>query len=304
MTRFVAMPRAFLLRIVCCAALFMVSVGASVLAQAPAFDAVSIRANKKPDTSFNGGICRGIDTKIDGVPDGGGLGAAVGLQFSLSQPGLGRCNLNGPVKHLIGIAYEIDPLKWNERILGGPDWIDTEKYRIDAVAPNPASIREAELHRMLTSMLADRFKLKIHTETRALSGYALLVAKNGPKLGPGNSDDPKESGLDGRPGRIIATNMSLASLAGVISLNLGQPVVDETGVTGRFIYTLVWTPGQADVRFSQNPPPPEVLRQLAIDPNGPSIFTALQEQLGLRLEARKIPTEVFVIDSVQKPTEN
>src|SRR6516164_7590349 len=120
MTRFVAMPRAFLVRIVC-AALFMVSVGVSVLAQAPGFDAVSIKANKKPDTSFNGGICRGVDTKIEGVSDGGGLGAAVGLQFSLSQPGLGRCNLNGPVKHLIGIAYEIDLLKWEERILGGPD---------------------------------------------------------------------------------------------------------------------------------------------------------------------------------------
>jgi uncharacterized protein (TIGR03435 family) len=281
----------------------MICVGVSILAQAPAFDAVSIKANKKPDTSFAGGICRGIDTKIDGVPDGGGLGAAVGLHFSLSQPGLGRCNLNAPVKHLIGMAYEIPLLKWDERILGGPDWI-REKYRIDAVAPNPSTVTAAELHRMLTSMLADRFKLRIHTETRALSGYALLVAKNGPKLGPATSDDPKESGLDGRPGRIIATNMSLASLAGVISLNVGQPVVDETGVTGRFIYKLVWTPGQADVPFSQNPPPSEVLRQLAIDPNGPSIFTALQEQLGLRLEARKIPTEVFVIDSVQKPTEN
>jgi len=87
-------------------------------------------------------------------------------------------------------------------------------------------------------------------------------------------------------------------------MNVGRPVVDETGLTGRFNYKLVWTPGQADLPISRNPPPPDVLRQLAIDPNGPSIFTALQEQLGLRLEARKIPTEVLLIDSVQKPAEN
>jgi uncharacterized protein (TIGR03435 family) len=264
------------------------------------FDAVSIKANKKPDTSLNGGICRGIDTKVD---EGGGLGAALGLEISLSQPGLGRCNINAPVKHLIGIAYEIPLLKWNERILGGPDWIG-EKYRIDAVAPNPGTVTEAELHRMMKSMLADRFKLKIHTETRALSGYALLIAKNGPKLGPATSDDPKKSGMPGRPGQIISFNMPISALAGGISSNLVQPVVDETGLTGRFNYKLDWTPGQADVNFFRNPPTPEVLRQLGIDPTGPSIFTALQEQLGLRLEARKVPTEVLVIDSVQKPSEN
>jgi uncharacterized protein (TIGR03435 family) len=266
------------------------------------FDAVSIKANKKPDTSLNGGWCRGIDTKIDPIPEGGGLGSAVGLDFSpFSPPGLGRCNLNGPLKHLIGMAYEIPLLKWDERILGGPDWIG-DKYRIDAVAPNPGSVTEAELHRMLKSMLADRFKLRIHTETRALSGYALLVAKNGPKLGPATSDDPKQSGMPGRPGQIISFNMPFSVLAGALSSTLGQPVVDETGLAGRFNYKLDWTPDPSDKALRDAPP--EFLRQLAIDPNGPSIFTALQEQLGLRLEARKVPTEVLMIDSAQKPSEN
>ena len=123
------------------AVLFMIGFCVSVLAQAPAFDAVSIKANKN---SFPGGGCRGIDTKVETIPEGGGLGAAVGLQFSLSQPGLGRCNLNAPVKHLIGMAYEIPLLKWDERILGGPDWIGGDKYRIDAVAANPGSVREAD----------------------------------------------------------------------------------------------------------------------------------------------------------------
>src|SRR5262245_20047622 len=100
-----------------------------------------------------------------------------------------------------------------------------------------------------------------------------------------------------RPGRMTGKNRTVSDLAGVISMYLGQPVFDATGLTGRFNYKLVWTPGQADVFLSRYPPPPEVLREWAIDPNGPSIFTALQEQLGLRLEARKIPTEVLVIDS-------
>jgi uncharacterized protein (TIGR03435 family) len=194
--------------------------------------------------------------------------------------------------------------KRDERILNGPDWILSDKYSIDAIAPNPASTTEGELKLMMQSMLADRFKLKIHTETRALSGYALLVTKNGPKLGPATSDDPKQSGMPGRPGQITSINMPISSLADGISSNLGQPVVDETGLTGRFNYTLVWTPGQADVLLSRYPPPPEVQREWAIDPNGPPIFTAIQEQLGLRLEARKVPTEVLVIDSVQKPSEN
>jgi uncharacterized protein (TIGR03435 family) len=110
--------------------------------------------------------------------------------------------------------------------------------------------------------------------------------------------------MPGRPGQVVSINMPISALAGIISLNVGQPVVDETGLAGRFNYKLVWTPGQAEVPLSKYPPPPEVLREWAIDPNGPSIFTALQEQLGLRLEARKVPTEVVVIDSAQKPSEN
>jgi uncharacterized protein (TIGR03435 family) len=96
--------------------------------------------------------------------------------------------------------------------------------------------------------------------------------------------------------------MPFSVLAGALSSTLGQPVVDETGITGRFNYKLDWTPDQSDKAIRNAPP--DVLRQLAIDPNGPSIFTALQEQLGLRLEARKVPTEVLVIDSAQRPSEN
>jgi len=173
---------------------------------------------------------------------------------------------------------------------------------IVSIAANPASTTEGELKLMMQSMLVDRFKLQIHRETRPLSGYALLVSSKGPKLEVGHCEDTIHSGLDGRPGRILSFNMPISSLA-VLSGGLGGPVVDETGLNGCFNYKLVWTPDQSDV-FWRNPPPPDVLRQLAIDPNGPSIFTAIQEQLGLRLEARKVPTEVLLIDSVQKPSEN
>jgi uncharacterized protein (TIGR03435 family) len=278
---------------------FAISIGGLAQDMQLKFVAASIKSNKPSDTSFPGGGCHGVDTKMD---TGGGLGAVAGLMFS--QPALGRCGFNqSSLKDLVAIAYGVEITKRDEGILGGPDWIGSNKYRIDAVAPNPSAVTEAQLKGMLQDMLADRFKLQIHKETRPLSGYALLVFSKGPKLEVGHGEDTK-SGLDGRPGRIIANNMPLSSLAGVISINVGQPVVDETGLTGRFNYKLVRTPGQADVFFSRNPPPPEVLRELAIDPNGPSIFTALQEQLGLRLEARKVPTEVLAIDSVQKPSEN
>lgn len=225
------MPRVFLLRIVCCAALFMVSVGVSVLAQAPAFEAASIKRNSRSDTSFPLGGCHGTDTQ-DVINN---LGAIVDLNFP-GPPPLGRCIFNNnPLKNLIAIAYGVEAHKRDERILNGPDWILSSKYRIDAIAPNPASITEGDLKLMLQSLLVDRFKLKIHMETPALPGYALLVAKNGPKLGPATSDDPKKSGMPGRPGQIVSINMRISCLADGISGNLGQPVVDETGPYGTLL---------------------------------------------------------------------
>jgi uncharacterized protein (TIGR03435 family) len=158
---------------------------------------------------------------------------------------------------------------------------------------------------MLQALLADRFKLRVHTETRDVSSYALVVAKSGANLEESVSDD--KSGLAGGPGLIRANGIRMSGLDGfaeALSTNLGQPVTDETGLTGRYRFSLRWTPGQADTNGIFGMLPPEERSRVAGDPNGPSIFTALEEQLGLRLLSRKVPSTVIVIDHAEKPTAN
>src|SRR5262249_14369296 len=186
---------------------FAISIGALAQDVHLTFEAASIKSNKPSDTSFPGGGCHGVDTKMD---TGGGLGAVTGLLFS--QPALGRCSFNqSSLKDLVSGAYGVEITKRDERILGGPGWIASDKYRTDAVAPNPSAVTEAQLKGMLQNMLADRFKLQIHKETRPLSGYALLVSSKGPKLeaGPGEN---APSGMPGRPGQVVSINMPISAL--------------------------------------------------------------------------------------------
>jgi uncharacterized protein (TIGR03435 family) len=244
--------------------------------------------------------CLGVDSKE--VTAGGGLAAALGLKPV--QIPRGRCTLNWlTLKDAIATAYGIESIKRDQNILGGPSWIGSDRYHIEGVALNPATVTSAQLRLMFQRLLADRFKLKLHKESRDLPGYALLVARNGPRLEIRNAGEDK-SGLAGRPGSLRGNSIGLPGLATALSTNLGLPVVDETGLTGRYNFSLTWTPGQADMNGEFGGMPPEVRGQFAGDPNGPSIFTAVQEQLGLRLEARKIPTDVIVIDHAEKPDAN
>ena len=185
----------------------------------------------------------------------------------------------------------------------GPSWIGSDRYHIEGVAPNPETVTSAQLRLMFQGLLADRFKLRLHKENRDVPGYALLVARNEPRLEKGYASEDK-SALAGRPGSLRGTSIELPGLATALSTNLGQPVVDETGLTGRYNFSLTWTPGQADMNGEFGGMPPEVRSQFAGDPNGPSIFTALQEQLGLRLEARKVSIDVIVIDHAERPDAN
>jgi len=169
------------------------------------------------------------------------------------------------------------------------------------------------MFRDLIPLLADRFQLTLHRETKEQSVYALLVAKNGPKLQESQTKDgqakegtgPRGPMMRMGRGELSGQGVALDMLTRTLSSQLGRTVIDRTGLKGNFDFKLTWTP---DPGQSAGPPgggpPPGADAPPPPDPNGPSIFTALQEQLGLRLESQKGPVEMLVIDRVEKPSEN
>ncbi len=167
------------------------------------------------------------------------------------------------------------------------------------------TVRE-QMQQRLQALLAERCQLAIHRETKEQPVYALLVGKNGPKIQPVETKDggAQPRMMMGR-GMVNGQGVELQMLATVLSNQLGRPVLDRTGLKGHFDIRLEWTPdpGQSITPLG-GAPPPGVQAPPPPDPNGPSIFTAVQEQLGLRLESQKGPVEMIVIDRVEKPSEN
>jgi uncharacterized protein (TIGR03435 family) len=186
---------------------------------------------------------------------------------------------NVTLKRCIMGAYGIGP---NE-IAGGPDWLDSDRFEI--VAKADEVVGDKALMEMLQTLLAERFQLTMHREMRPVRAFILEVAKSGPKLEKSTSEE--SSTLNGR-GSIVAKGTTMKRFASVLSRQMDLPVVDRTGLEGSFDMKLQWTP-------EGSKPDAE---------SGPTIFTALQEQLGLRLQAEKTPIEVLVIDRAEKPTEN
>jgi bla regulator protein BlaR1 len=212
--------------------------------------------------------------------------------FLQSAPG--RLNLSGvTVKMLIQQAWAIS----GYRIYGGPFWLDSTRYNIAAKAADGAgNLTLDQMRPMLQTLLTDRFRLALHREKRELPLYRLVVSKNGPKL--------KESAVSGAPqsrmatGQITDKKASMDTLASQIGQQLGRFVVNQTGLNGDYDFHVEWTPdpGQNLGGDSDTPPPAGA--------DGPSIFTALQQQLGLKLESAKGPVEVLVIDHAEKPDAN
>jgi len=210
-----------------------------------------------------------------------------------TSPG-GRFTVEGyTVKALIQQAYDVKDFQ----ITGGPGWVNSERY--DIIAKAETSAKPEQIKLMLQSLLAERFKLVIHRDTKELPVYALVVAKNGPKL---HQADPETQAAKGGGwgvggGRITGRSLPVSTFAKLLSEQLERTVVDRTGLTGIFDFKLEWTPDRAAAGLS--PDSPSVPAEL-----GPSLFTALQEQLGLKLESTKGPVEVLVIDRVEKPSGN
>jgi len=264
---------------------------------APTFDVASVKPNKS-----------------------GVMGTRI-----MFQPG-GRFTAdNITLKMLIRLAYDVQDFQ----ISGGPAWITSDKYDLEARAEEgpqgdmrsmTEEQRKAEMDRrrqMIQALLADRFKLTLHKESKEAPIYALVVAKNGikikelppeeqkpsdPKDTP-DKPDPKHPGRGGmRMGRgeLTGQGIKLSFLAEALSNQVGRTVIDKTGLKGDYSFELKWTPDEShDLGFKSpgDAPPPS-------DANGPSVFTALQEQLGLKLESEKGPVDLLVIDHAEKASEN
>ena len=209
---------------------------------------------------------------------------------------------NASLKMLIGFAYDLR----NDQISGGPNWLDSAKYDIEAKAdsttpipPGPAGAPQMRLRAQ--SLLADRFKLVVHRETREEPVYELTVAKGGSKLKEVADRPGQQRGIrSARRGQLAGISAPLPSLMKVLSDELGRAVIDKTGLRGEFYdFTLSWAPSVSSdlAGLADAPATPS-------DPSGPSIFTAVQDQLGLKLESRKGPVEILVIDHAEKPDAN
>lgn len=210
-----------------------------------------------------------------------------------------------PLTNVLMQAYKVDAYQ-----ISGPPWLTTEYYDIVANAPEGAP--KEQIPQMLQALLADRFKMTLHRESQSLPVYALPVGRTGPKLKEADPSGPK--GLSYRISSVeirIKGQIPTAMLATGLSSRLDRPVLDLTGLKGIYDIDLAWAPEVAGSKTamgtaagavpdaSQPGPAPDASMP------GPSIFSAIQETLGLRLEARKAPIEMLVIDHVEKvPTEN
>jgi bla regulator protein BlaR1 len=237
------------------------------------------------------------------------------------QPGGGLRTSGSTLKMLLTFAYDVREFQ----VSGGPGWINTDRYDIVAKAERSAGAENApddprkmtdeqrktvgdEMRERLRALLADRFQLTIHRETKEQSVYALVVAKGGAKLLEAQQKEgtgPRGPMMRMGRGELSGQGVQLEMLTRTLSSQLGRTVIDRTGLTGNFDFKLTWTPdpGQSATPLGGGPPPGADAPPPP-DPNGPSVFTALQEQLGLRLESQKGPVEMLVIDRVEKPSEN
>jgi uncharacterized protein (TIGR03435 family) len=209
------------------------------------------------------------------------------------EPGGGLKVRNAPLALIIGEAFAVQSFQ----LSGVPSWANSARYDIDARAADPQADKR-QLRQMLESLLADRFRLAVHRETRDLPVYSLVAARSGPKLTRA-ADAAGPHGVDFRDGGliIIGRAATMEEFAQALSFRVGRRVTDRTGLDGRYDFRVEFTPDEAIPRFGDEHPP-------AGDPDGSSLFTALQEQIGLRLQAAKGPVEIVVVDKVERPTEN
>jgi uncharacterized protein (TIGR03435 family) len=206
--------------------------------------------------------------------------------------------INTTLMALIGFAYDVQ----EKQVIGGQDWMNSEKFDIEGKPDTPGTPSREQLRTMVKKLLADRFQLKFHNEKKELPAYVLTAGKTGPKM---TKDDTNPNGLPGlffrQLGDLNVRNATMGDFVHLMqSAVLDRPVVDQTGLAGKWDFQLKWTPD--DSQFSgmgMRPPPPS---EAADAP--PPLITAIQEQLGLKLESGKAQVDVMVIDHVEHPSAN
>jgi uncharacterized protein (TIGR03435 family) len=197
---------------------------------------------------------------------------------------------NHTLNTMLLFAYGIHP----KQIVDAPAWFATDRYDVDGVLDTEGEPNLKQMQRIVQKMLAERFELKLDEETRELLVYALMVAKEGPKLTK-SKGDPNVLGDENdnmHSGQITQTisNMSMTDFTLIMQFFTDRPVVDQTGLAGKWDFKWTWTQDESRVSLDANAPP--------------GMFTAIQEQLGLKLEAKKAPADVFVIDHIERPSAN
>jgi len=267
--------------------------------------------------------------------DGGTFEVATLKQNTSGERGGGIRRLPGgrvtvtnmPARQLINFAYGLTG-PW--QLIGGPSWLADDRFDITAKMEGnpewggPGTGRPDPITLAMRTLLTERFKLKIHTEMRELEAYALVMVKRGtpgPQLKPSDTDckallekaqrgqapppqgppdfsTPFPCSIVGRFGQVMADGFPIAQIATIFQGQTGRPVVDRTGLTGNWQFVMTFS----QERPLGTPAPGDNIP--APDPNAPSFFTALQEQLGLKLESTKAPFDVTVIDSVEHPTDD
>ncbi len=264
--------RLLVLAVLCCTSLLPAAAGQAVAAPAatPKFDVASVKLNNGGGdgrshiySSSTSGSFRTANVSLKGL-----------LQFAFGLPETQILNVTGPAaSQTFDIDAKVD---------------DATEEQMHKLSPDEGKLRKQQ---MVQALLAERFKLVSHNETRELPIYNLMVAKGGSKLVVAKSDRLKTSEWYGR---LEAEAVTTEGLARELAQVVGRVVVDKTGIPGRFDVTLRWTPDQGPAKLNGEPIP---------DPP-PSIFTAIQEQLGLKLDSQKGPVQVLVVNHVETPTAN
>lgn len=225
----------------------------------------------------------------------------AGARGGMARPEPGGRRYRGtnlPLKAYISSAYRIKA----DQVVGAPGWVDTDRFDIEAQAEKVSSLEE--FHLMTRTLLAERFHLRFHFETKEMPLYALVVDTSGTKLTPHDAANSGEPWIDQGSdmpfhARWTATSASMELLAFRLASVMDRPVIDQTGLKGDYNFTLAYT-----MDLPPNISPDAKINGEPIDTSGPSIFQAVRQQLGLRLDARKGPVQVMAIDHVEKPSEN
>ncbi len=241
------------------------------------------------------------------------LNTSGDLRASMAvQPG-GRFNAsNVSARTLVSYAYQLQ----ESQVLGGPSWLDSDHFDIIAraaenqlLSPPVPGGPPPTIRLMVRALLADRFSLVAHTETRELPVFHLVAARAdrslGPRIRPSTADcsAPQPAAVADSPaacgtrlalGTLSARGRTLAEIGGILSQFVQRPISDQTGIPGAFEFDLTWTP--------ELPPNIPVDQVPAVDPDRPELFTAIQEQLGLRLQATRGPVPALVVDRAERPS--